>query len=45
MIVSLWGLGGLILFAIGIAGEYIGKIYLEVKQLPRYTVETIPRKA
>ncbi|MDR1257514.1 MAG: glycosyltransferase family 2 protein [Spirochaetaceae bacterium] len=44
MIVSLWGIGGLILFAIGIVGEYIGKIYLEVKQRPRYTVEKILRK-
>jgi glycosyltransferase involved in cell wall biosynthesis len=44
MIVSLWGIGGLILFAIGIVGEYIGKIYLEVNQRPRYTVEKILRK-
>jgi glycosyltransferase involved in cell wall biosynthesis len=44
MIVSLWGIGGLVLFAIGIVGEYIGKIYLEVKQGPRYTVETILQK-
>jgi hypothetical protein len=44
MIISLWGIGGLILFAIGIVGEYIGKIYLEVKQRPRYTVEKILRK-
>ncbi|MDR2601594.1 MAG: glycosyltransferase family 2 protein [Spirochaetaceae bacterium] len=41
MIVSLWGIGGLILFAIGIVGEYIGKIYLEVKHRPRYIIETI----
>jgi glycosyltransferase involved in cell wall biosynthesis len=44
MIVSLWGIGGLILFAIGVVGEYIGKIYLEVKQRPRYTVEKLLRK-
>jgi glycosyltransferase involved in cell wall biosynthesis len=36
---SLWGIGGLILFSIGIIGEYIGKIYLEVKQRPRYHIE------
>jgi len=36
---SLWGIGGLLLFSIGIVGEYIGKIYLEVKRRPRYHVE------
>jgi glycosyltransferase involved in cell wall biosynthesis len=36
---SLWGIGGLILFSIGIVGEYIGKIYLEAKRRPRYHVE------
>ena len=29
--VSIWAIGGLQLLAIGIVGEYIGKIYLEVK--------------
>lgn len=37
--VSVWALGGLQLFAMGIIGEYIGKIYLETKQRPRYIVE------
>ncbi|MDR0472887.1 MAG: glycosyltransferase family 2 protein [Treponema sp.] len=36
---SLWGIGGLILFSIGIVGEYIGKIYMEAKRRPRYHVE------
>ena len=36
---SLWGIGGLILFSIGIVGEYIGKIYLETKHRPRFHVE------
>ena len=36
---SLWGIGGLILFSIGIVGEYIGKIYLETKHRPRYHIE------
>jgi glycosyltransferase involved in cell wall biosynthesis len=44
MIVSLWGIGGLILFAIGVVGEYIGKIYLEVKRRPRYIIEEFLRK-
>ena len=37
--VSIWALGGLQLFAIGIIGEYIGKVYLESKHRPRYIVE------
>lgn len=36
---SLWFIGGFILMAIGIVGEYIGKIYLEVKARPRYIIE------
>ena len=36
---SIWALGGLQLFAIGIIGEYIGKIYMEAKRRPRYIVE------
>jgi hypothetical protein len=38
-VVSIWGIGGLILFSIGIVGEYIGKIYLETKRRPRFHVE------
>ena len=37
--VSIWAIGGLQLLAIGIVGEYIGKIYLEVKRRPRYFVD------
>ena len=36
---SIWALGGLQLLAIGIIGEYIGKIYLEAKRRPRFIVE------
>lgn len=32
-------LGGIQLFCIGIVGEYIGKIYSEVKERPRYIIE------
>lgn len=36
---SVWAIGGLQLLAIGIIGEYIGKIYLETKERPKYIVE------
>lgn len=39
ILVSIWFIGGAILTAIGIIGEYIGKIYKEVKQRPRYFIE------
>ena len=38
--VSVWAIGGLILFSLGVIGEYIGKIYLETKQRPRYIIES-----
>ena len=41
MIVSIWAIGGLQLLAIGIVGEYIGKIYLEAKDRPKYIIETV----
>lgn len=41
LMVSIWALGGLQLLAIGMVGEYIGKIYLEVKERPRYAVADI----
>ncbi len=37
--VSVWAIGGLQLLAIGIIGEYIGKIYLETKRRPRFIIE------
>ena len=40
LVISIWALGGLQLLAIGIIGEYVGKIYLETKARPRFTVET-----
>ena len=39
LLISLWFIGGAILTAIGIIGEYIGKIYKEVKRRPRYFIE------
>lgn len=39
LIVSLWFIGGAILISCGIIGEYVGKIYQEVKRRPRFLVE------
>lgn len=41
LMVSVWALGGLQLFAIGIIGEYIGKVYLETKSRPRFALQDI----
>lgn len=38
LMLSVWFLGSLILIAIGIVGEYIGKIFTEVKHRPRYNI-------
>lgn len=39
IVVSMWAIGGLQLLAIGVIGEYIGKIYLESKRRPKYIVD------
>ena len=39
LLVSLWFIGGIITTSLGVAGIYIGKIYVEVKQRPRYFVQ------
>ena len=39
LILSVWFLGGIQLISIGLVGQYIGKIYMEVKHRPRYHVE------
>lgn len=39
LIVSIWGIGGLQMLSIGVIGEYIGKVYLETKERPRFIVE------
>lgn len=39
LLVSLWFIGGIITTAMGVTGIYIGKIYVEVKQRPRYFVQ------
>jgi len=39
IVCSLWGIGGMIVFSIGVIGEYIGKIYFETKHRPQFHVE------
>ncbi len=41
LITSIWAIGGLQLLAIGIIGEYIGKVFLETKRRPRYIIEEL----
>lgn len=41
LLFSVWFLGGLLLFSVGVVGEYIGKIYNEVKRRPRYIIEKL----
>ncbi|WP_312643547.1 glycosyltransferase family 2 protein [Hydrogenoanaerobacterium sp.] len=36
---SIWMIGGIQLLCLGVIGEYIGKIYGEVKRRPRYIIE------
>ena len=37
--ISIWFIASLQMISIGIIGEYIGKIYMEVKHRPRYSIE------
>lgn len=39
LMISIWFLGGVELLAVGLIGEYIGKMYKEVKRRPRYIIE------
>ena len=39
IMVAIIGLGGIQLLALGIIGEYIGKIFLEVKARPRFIIQ------
>lgn len=39
LILSIWFCSGCTLIGLGIVGEYIGKIYMEVKRRPRYNIK------
>lgn len=41
IMVSVWVLGGMQLFAIGVIGEYIGKTYMETKGRPKFIIESV----
>ena len=45
MIGSIWLIGGIQLLSLGVIGEYIGKIYSETKQRPRFIIERVLNKA
>lgn len=46
LMVSIWFVGGIQLISLGLIGEYIGKIYKEVKHRPLYILEKhIPAKS
>lgn len=38
LMLSIWFCTGILLMGLGITGEYIGKIYIEVKHRPRYKI-------
>lgn len=40
-VVPIYFLGSIQLLSVGVIGEYLGKIYLEVKRRPRYSIEKI----
>ena len=39
-VISVWAIGGLMMISLGVIGEYIGKIYLETKNRPRFIIES-----
>ncbi len=41
IVLSVWAIGGLQLLAIGVIGEYIGKIYLETKERPKFLIDMV----
>lgn len=43
LMISIWFIGGVQLVALGLIGQYIGKIYLETKHRPRFILDTYLR--
>lgn len=41
LMLSIWFCSGCVLISLGVIGEYIGKIYVESKERPRYNIENI----
>ena len=41
ILLSVWFVGGCVLTALGVVGEYVGKIYLEAKHRPRYIIAQV----
>ena len=41
VVCSVWLIGGLIMLSLGVIGEYIGKIYLETKERPKFIIEKV----
>lgn len=39
ILLSVWFLGGVLVLILGVIGEYIGKIYKEVKRRPKYHID------
>ncbi|MBQ5810082.1 MAG: glycosyltransferase family 2 protein [Clostridia bacterium] len=44
IVASIWLIGGIQLFCLGVIGEYIGKIYTEVKGRPKYNIDIFLKK-
>lgn len=44
-VVPMYFLGGIQILCLGVIGEYVGKIYLETKRRPRYSIEQDTRRA
>lgn len=41
VVIPLYLLGGLVMLSIGVVGEYVGKVFLEVKNRPRFIIDTV----
>lgn len=41
LMLSIWFIGGMILLAIGLVGLYVGKVFIETKQRPRYHINRV----